>query len=230
MNCIVIDDEILSIKALGKLIENESSLQLLATFSNPVSAKEFLQKEDTQVDLVFLDIRMPLINGMTLAKSLKIDAPIIFTTSDPNFAVEAFEVNALDYLLKPIDAKRFKLAIGKALKNFQLKEKNENGFLYLKKGVALEKVKLDDILYGRALGDQTIIQLKSGCYMRCNESISSLCKKNKELGFIRVHRSFFVYSVNIDSIHKEYIMAGDEKIPIGRYYKDNVLQLAIDKS
>src|SRR5688500_14571663 len=220
MNCIVIDDEPLARQGMEMHIANVASLKLLGSFSNPLAAADFLRKE--QVDLMFLDINMPEISGLEFLKSLR-DAPlVIFTTAYPQYALESYELDAIDYLVKPIRTERFLKAINKAQQHLNLLlqqegtnsvEKIEDDFIFIKADRKYFRVHFKDILYIEGLKDYVIIHTK--------ETKIITAKNVKNIGlqlpgaiFSRVSKSYIVNVQQITSFDHELIYIHNHEIPL----------------
>ncbi|MEL6989341.1 MAG: response regulator transcription factor, partial [Bacteroidota bacterium] len=166
MNVIIVDDEPLAQEVLETYIEQIPELNLVKTCSNAMEANETLKSND--IDLMFLDIQMPQLTGIDFLKTLAKPPMVVFTTAYPNYAIEGFELSALDYLLKPISLERFMKAVNKADELYSLKQKTEivegddNDFFFVKADKKLIKIKYDDILYIEGLKDYVIIRSNEG--------------------------------------------------------------------
>ncbi len=236
LNCIAIDDEPLALDLIEGFISKVSFLNLLKKCNRAMEAIELIQK--SQIDLIFLDIQMPDINGIQLLKSLKNKPMVIFTTAFEQYALESYDLDVIDYLLKPIPFDRFVKAANKALEynnlrniahtgtvNTQLPEKS-NDFFFVKSEYQNVKISLPDILYVEGLKDYIKIYLSGKEKpVLTLMSLKSLEEKLLHSDFIRVHRSFIVSINKIDSFTKSNIHIGDKEIPIGELYIDNVMKL-----
>src|SRR5689334_19373091 len=234
MTCIVVDDEPLARQGMEMNIANVASLQLLGSFSNALAASDFIRKE--KVDLMFLDINMPELNGLDFLKSLR-DAPlVIFTTAYPQYALESYELDAIDYLVKPIRIERFLKAVNKAENHLRLLqqeannsqvEKIEDDFVYIKAERKYFKIYFKDILYIEGLKDYVIL------YTTDNKIITSMNIKTisaqlPDVIFARVSKSYIVNTLHISSFDNELIYIHDTEIPLGQTYKDDFLKQYID--
>lgn len=226
INCIIIDDEPLSRKGLKEYIADIDFLNLLAEFDNALAAGEILRKSDG-VELIFLDIQMPKITGLDFFKTLKNPPPVIFTTAYPQYALEGFEVNALDYLVKPISFNRFLIAAGKAKEFYELRQKNDlagketSDYFFIKADNKLVKIFFDDILFVEALQNYVIIHTSTKNY------ISYLTFKSVEdylpgERFIKVHKSFIISAAKLDCIDGNEMVIGMHRIPMSRSLKEEV--------
>ena len=220
INCIIVDDELSSQKVLKHFISKTEVLQLRATCSNAAEAFEFLQL-NTTIDLIFLDINMPNQSGLDFYKNLKHPPKVIFTTAYPQYAVEGFEVEALDYLLKPISYQRFLTAIGKAIKLFS--EGTEiSDFIILKENKALHKVFFDDILYVEAFGDYVKVHTTNKTIVT-HSTFKNLKEKLPD-HFMQIHKSFCVNTNKLEQIKGNTVIIDTHTIPIGQTYKEKVMK------
>lgn len=240
MNVIIVDDEPLALDVLETYIQQISDLNLVAKCANAIEANEAIKKH--QVDLIFLDIQMPQITGIEFVKSLSNPPLIIFTTAYSNYAVDGFELNAIDYLLKPISLDRFMKAVNKASEQYEMR-KNEhdqgsssepdgNDFVFVKADKKLIKVKYNDIIYIEGLKDYVIIRLE-GSRVITLQTMKSLEEKLPENQFKRIHRSYIVALDKIRAIvgnMVEVFEKGQNKhLPIGKNYRDELLALVNKK-
>jgi len=234
MTCIVVDDEPLARQGMEINIAQISTLQLLGSFSNALAASDFLRKEE--VDLLFLDINMPELNGLDFLKSLR-DAPlVIFTTAYPQYALESYELDAIDYLVKPIRIERFLKSVNKADNHLRLLkqegnnnhvEKIEDDFVYIKSDRKFFKIFFKDILYIEGLKDYVII------YTADNKIITSMNVKTIAAQlpasiFARVSKSYIVNILHITALDNELIYIQHHEIPLGQSFKDDFLKQYID--
>jgi len=216
-NCIIVDDEPLAVQLIESYVRKVDWLNTVNTFSNSLKALQFIQS--SQVDLIFLDIQMPDLNGVQLAKLLDKKTKIIFTTAYPNYALEGFELEALDYLLKPISFERFLAAINRVIKDVAFTSKKENtASIFVKTEHRLQQIKLEEVLFIKGMGDYSNIQLEEKKILTL-ENMSSLTKRLPET-FTRVHRSYIVPMNRVEFIERNRIRIGQELIPIGETYKD----------
>lgn len=221
ISCIIVDDELSSQKVLQHFIAQTEVLDLKETCNNASEAFKYLQLNPS-VDVLFLDINMPQQSGLDFYKNLKNPPAVIFTTAYPQYAVEGFEVNATDYLLKPIAYERFLTAIRKVINNSQTTEESNN-FILLKENKALHKIEFSDILFVEAFGDYVKVHL-------ADKIITTYSTFSGFLGqlpsnFLRVHKSF---SINLNLMTKlsgNQITLDSHKIPIGQTYKAKVLEV-----
>ncbi|MEO6722343.1 MAG: response regulator transcription factor [Ferruginibacter sp.] len=234
MTCIIVDDEPLARQGMEMSIANISSLQLLGSFSNALAANDFIRKE--RVDLMFLDINMPELSGLDFLKSLR-DAPmVIFTTAYPQYALESYELDAIDYLVKPIRIERFLKAVNKAENHLKLLQQDNNNqveniaedFVFIKADRKYFKIYFKEILYIEGLKDYVII------YTADNKIITSMNVKTigaqlPETIFARVSKSYIVNIMHITSFDNELIYIQNNEIPLGQGFKDDFLKQYIER-
>ena len=216
INCVIIDDEELARKLLEAYVDKVDYLNFKGAFENPFEALTFLKLN--QVDLVFLDIQMPEIKGTDLAELLlKSDVKIIFTTAYSEYAIEGFELSALDYLLKPITFKRFL----SALEKFPEVERQYSQHIIIKSGYDLHKVAPEDILYIESDSEYVRYHLESGKKIMANQSLSKLISK-LPTSFLQVHRSFIINGDKVSGLKGRELILGQFKIPVSDSYFENV--------
>lgn len=225
MNCIIVDDEPLAREAIELLVESDARLKLLGTFNNALSASKFM--EDNLVDLVFLDIQMPGITGIEFARTIPRRTLVIFTTAYTEYALDSYEVDAIDYLVKPVEPERFQKAVDKAMiyHALLLQEEKENietidsEYFFVKSDRRYFKVNYKDVLFIEGLKDYVIIQLSDQRIItRMNlKTIYELLPKKE---FLRVNKSYIVNTNHIDSFDNNDIFIGNYEIAIGNTYRD----------
>ena len=228
--CIIIEDEPLAQNVLKKYIGENPSLELVAICNDALEAQSVLIQEN--IDLIFLDINLPKLSGINFIKTLVHSPLIIFTTAYPEFAVEGFELNAIDYLLKPFSFERFLKAVNKALEKLnasptQNSNENEISFIFLKADKKIHRVELETIHYIEAIGDYMKVVTDSG-QLVVNETMKKLQEELPVKSFMRVHKSFIISRNKIKYIEGNYIQVEDKSIPIGATYRNEVLT-SIDK-
>ncbi len=220
ISCLIIDDEPSSQTVLQHLIAKTPVLDLKATCSNTEEAFRYLQLNG-KIDLLFLDINMPKQSGLDFYKSLQNPPQVIFTTAYPQYAVDGFEVNAVDYLLKPIAYERFLTAINKVLNKIE-NTSNETDFIVLKENKALHKVQFEDIQFVEAYGDYVKVHTKEKTIT--THSTFSKFIENLPKYFLRTHKSFSINLNKLNHLSGNQISIDDHKIPIGQTYKQTVLK------
>jgi DNA-binding LytR/AlgR family response regulator len=224
LSCIIIDDEPLARKGLREYIQDVDFLQLVGEFDNPLKATECLTSQT--IDLMFLDIQMPKITGIDFLRSLQHSPQVIFTTAYPQYAVDGFDLNVLDYLVKPISFDRFLKAVMKAkdaLLRTQSSTSPADDFIFIKADNKLVKIFYHDILYVEALQNYVTIHTpnkKHITYLTFKSMEESLPAEQ----FIKVHKSYLVSASKIESIEGNFIRIGQHEIPISRSIKDDVME------
>lgn len=226
MKCIIVDDEPIARKGIEKLINNIPSLELLGCLENAEAAANFIK--DHTVDLFFLDIQMPGLNGIEFAKYIPSTTLVIFTTAFAEYALDSYEVDAVDYLVKPIKPQRFEKAVEKAISYHSMllsEEKNTNveqvekDFVFIKSERRFFKVSFKDMLFVEGLKDYVIIQMEDQrliTHMNL-KTIHEVLPRNK---FFRVNRSYIVNKDHIDSFSNNDVFIGNYEIGIGNHYRD----------
>lgn len=228
LNCFIVDDEPLARQGIREYIQQTQDLNYLGEAGSAEDAIEFLKTNNA--DLIFTDIQMPGINGIDFVRSAGNESLFIFITAYPEYAVEGYELNIIDYLLKPVSYERFLKSVTKAkeylaLKN-QIKEKNQVDYFFIKCGNKFEKILFDDVLYAEALENYVKI------YTRSKMHISYLTFKSLEEylspeKFIRVHKSYIVSLSKIENLDNEIISIGSYEIPLSRNYRAEVMNKVI---
>jgi DNA-binding LytR/AlgR family response regulator len=223
LRCIIIDDEPFARKLLIDYCGKIPQLTLLADFSNGLEALSFLNRNDA--DLIFLDIKMPSISGIDLLKSINNRPKVIFTTAFAEYAIDGFELDAVDYLLKPFDFPRFLKAVNKALvaipdeKSATIQPpKSQDDFLFVKDGRDLVKLYLNDILYIKGQKDYVMFigrERKIMSLMNMKDLEADLSRQ----GFLRIHQSFIVNTKHIQVIANDKIKVNNEYLPVSQTYK-----------
>ena len=225
LRCLIIDDEPSSQLVLKTFIADAGFLELCGIANNAVEALNLLQQH-ADIDLLFLDINMPKISGLTFYKSLQNPPHVIFTTAYSQYAIEGFEVNAIDYLLKPFSFDRFFKAVNKVIENQSGKEgkNHEDSFVLIKSSKTLHKVNPNDILFIEALGDYVKVHLETS-YILTNNTFTAVLESLPELVFIRTHKSFAINFEKMNSLEGNLITISNHKIPIGQKYKTEFLNM-----
>lgn len=223
MKCIIVDDEPLAREGMRMNIGELSNLTLVGEFENAAAANEFLEKN--QVDIMFLDIEMPGLSGLEFLRSLSNAPMVILTTAYPQYAVEAYELDVVDYLVKPIKLERFIKAVAKAEEFLSLAENTavfeaiEDEFIFIKSERKYVKIRFDELLFVEGLKDYVIVHATHGKYMTAM-NVKTIHNKLSEDIFFRVSKSFVINVNHIDDIDGNYVNIREYKIPIGRSYRD----------
>lgn len=230
LKCVIIDDEPLAINVIKNYVSQISSLELLNTFNSAVESMDFIKKNE--VDLVFLDINMPLLSGLDFIQSLDKKPMTIITTAHEEYAVKSYELEVLDYLVKPVPFHRFVKAVNKALKDYEHLKKegssSEKDFLFIKiDKKKLKKVYLDDILVVESLKDYIKIITKTGKYI-VHQTLSSFTDELPSDKFIRIHRSYTISINKVDIIEGNSVEIDSIRYTIGRSYLNDVKKVLLD--
>ena len=221
--CLIIDDEPLAIKVIQEHLENFSDqFECVGTYTKPIEAMPLLNKGG--IDLLFLDINMPSISGIEFLKALPHLPYVIFTTAYREFAVDAFDLNALDYLVKPISTGRFLKGINKFLSLGQTQQSRVKEIVHIKADKKHYNIPAETILYIEGLDNYVKIKTTTNSLI-CYESLSGMEKVLPSETFLRIHRSFIINIYQIDHYTSSYIKLDDRQFTIGRNYKEQVLNI-----
>ncbi|WP_306352416.1 LytR/AlgR family response regulator transcription factor [Flavobacterium sp. '19STA2R22 D10 B1'] len=229
LNCVVVDDSTIQRMTVTKLVNTHSNLNLVGEFSNAIETKNCLSHK--AVDLIFLDIEMPVINGFDLLDGLKIKPQIIFITAKAEYALKAFDYDATDYLHKPISKERFNAAVKRAIDMFQLKKESidEDGeHIFIKSNLKKLKIFTSKIKWIEAYGDyvKVVTEDENHLVLSTMKAFESDLPKNK---FIRVHKSFIINIDKIEKFNSKFAEIGINKIPLSRNKKEDLVKaLATD--
>lgn len=227
MNCVVVDDDKLSRRILEEFIKKTDELELLYSFSNPVEAINTLKKSG-EIDLIFLDIEMPEMNGIEFLNSLKTRSQVIIVSSKGQYAIDAFEFDVTDYILKPIVYNRFFKAVDKASVRFEKEKTNTMGKdeIFIKKNSSLVRLKYGEILWVEALENYVVFNTFKDKYT-IHFTMKAIEQKLPADKFTRVHRSYIVNTSSILIIEDNSVIIktqeGNKAIPIGKSYKENLM-------
>lgn len=227
ITCVIVDDEPIARDILESFIDKTPNLELISSCKNAMEALQVAQTEN--IDLFFLDINMPEITGLSLAKIINNKSQIIFTTAYRDYAVDGFNLSVIDYLLKPIAFDRFLQAIQKVTEptnsNMKVSTENDNkkDFMFVRADRKMVKINFKDILYIESLGDYVKVFTNNDTVIT-RETISNFETTLPSDCFIRVHRSYIVSISKISSYTNEYIEIAKKAVPISRSYKESVLQ------
>lgn len=231
LSCIIVDDEPVARKILEEFTEQVPFLDLLGKFESAMKAEEFLKSR--QPDIIFLDIEMPKVSGLQMLKRVNIESMVILTTAFPQYALDGYELDIIDYLLKPFALHRFLKAVQKAKDFYEMKthpigigsgNTPPPSYIFIKSEKRIEKVELSDILYAEVLGNYLTI------YTDRKKIIAYLTMKSLESqlppsDFIKIHQSFLVNRSKIESVEGNDLMVGTKSLPISRNYRDSVTSL-----
>ena len=227
MNCLIIDDEPLARGGLEAYVKEIEFLQLIGCCEDPMEAVAFLQGP-VPIDLMFLDIQMPKMTGMEFIKTLQNPPLIIITTAYPSFAIESFQLDVLDYLVKPITFQRFFKAANKAQTQFgllnqqkQSKQTSKNDYFFVKCEQQLEKIQLSELLFVEAMQNYVQIHTKRGKFITLIP-LKNIFQELPQTDFIQTHRSFIVAINAVESIEGNILKIGPHQIPISRSLQEEV--------
>lgn len=224
ITAVAIDDEPLALNVIEHFCKQASGIQLVKTFTQPREALQHLEK--FPADLLFLDINMPSLNGIDLYKSLKQDTMVIFTTAYSEYAVESYELSAIDYLLKPFTQDRFEQALAKAREYFQYIHQKQpaSAHLYIRADYSLVKINLHDILFIEGLDDYIKVHIQNQKTLVARSTMKAILDKLPASEFVRVHRSYIVPLKRIEQVRNKTIYINNTEIPIGNSYEQDFLQ------
>ncbi|QRR02170.1 LytR/AlgR family response regulator transcription factor [Dyadobacter sandarakinus] len=229
MNVLLVDDEPHALEVLDNYLANFGQVKIIARCHHAIQAFQVLQQQ--KVDLMFLDVKMPGLKGTDLLRSLKHPPRVIFTTAYQDYAVEGFDLNALDYLLKPIPFERFLRAMDKAFAALQIEKQqpeqtaaaapgSNDAFLYLKVDRKMVKVNVEEILWIESIRDYVKVVLRDKVLIS-KQKISLLEELLSEEHFVRVHRSFIVAVNKVESYHSYKVGIAGKELPIGRNFRND---------
>lgn len=219
-NCIIVDDEPASRELLRRYISETERLNLLGECKHAMEANEFLKKE--RIDLMFLDINMPRISGIQFLRTLSTPPKVIFTTAYPQYAVEGFELDAVDYLLKPFSFERFLKALNKYTSTLETHINPEDRTILLKSNKKLYRISISDIVYLEATGDYVKVFYGTQMIM-VHSTFSDLLEQVASPKLVRIHRSFALAIDKFDHIDGNQIVIKDNRLPIGKVYRRDLL-------
>ena len=228
INCIIIDDEPLACKGLEEYINEKDFLHLAGVYNSGLKAMNIPEQN---IDLVFLDVEMAGLSGLDFYRSMQHPPQVIFTTAYPQYALQGFDVNALDYLVKPISFDRFVKAALKAKEYFEVRTKqfsnelknDDAGFFYVKTDNRIEKIFLDDIFFAEALQNYVCIHTKEKKYTTYL-TFKALEEYLPAVKFLKIHKSFIVAISKVDSIEAGHLNVLNKKLPISRSIKTEVVE------
>lgn len=240
LKTVVIDDELHALELITDYVGKVPSLELVGQFQDAIQALEYLN--NNQVDLLLLDIQMPDLSGIELLESLQTKPLVIFTTAFPEYAVQGFQLDAVDYLVKPILFPRFLKAVNKATTQvqyiLQVSEgkytnfppasdipQKEQGYIFVKVDSHWERIQLTDITYIEANGDYIVIHLQNNTRLMCLQTLSQMLERLDGADFVRVHRSFIVNLARVDTVEKDHLLVAGQDITISKSYRQAFLNL-----
>ena len=226
IKAIAVDDDKIALKVIENFCAGLDYIKIEKTFTDPTEALVYLNKYPA--DLVFLDIDMPYINGLELSKKIKQETMVIFTTTHTEYAIEGFNLNAVDYIGKPYTHERFEQALKKAKTFFSTKTQEENSdepkYLFLRADYALNKISIADISYIQGLDDYIKIFVVDKKPLVVRMTMSEILKKLPTNQFTQVHRSYIVATTRIEKVKNKTVIVGANEIPIGPKYEKEVTE------
>jgi DNA-binding LytR/AlgR family response regulator len=229
VNCLIVDDEPIAREIVKTYCGHLPLLQVIALCGNALEAKAILQKQ--KIDILFLDINMPLLDGIAFLKTLRNQPQVIFTTAYKEYAIDAFDLSVCDYLLKPFSLERFIIAVDKALDKIQkpfvvtheIVDTKPEDYIFIKADGKIFKVQLDDLIYAEAHGNYTKIVTNTNILLPTMtfSNFEELVPKSQ---FLRIHRSFIINKAKITHIEGNRVFINNTEIPIGSNYRDTFLK------
>lgn len=231
IKCLIIDDEQLAIDLMQNHLNRIDDFEIIDTFTDPLKAYPVIENES--IDVLFLDINMPQINGFNFIKNLNNKPLVVFSTAHREYAIKSYEFNVLDYLVKPIKFERLLKAINKIRHNVYNKDahlhnrSNEDPHVFLRTNRKILKVRIKDILYLESLKDYVKVHTIDQNHI-IHSSLTAVTEELKSSGFLRVHNSFAISLSRVDAIDGNVIEINNDKIPIGRKYKGKIKKIILD--
>ncbi|MCE3280028.1 MAG: DNA-binding response regulator [Bacteroidetes bacterium] len=230
MNCIIVDDNTMARTAIKQMITQVDFLNLKHECESPIEAFNYLKKEN--IDLVFLDVEMPEMTGIELIKNLSTRPIIILITTKKEYAVEAFELNVADYLIKPVSMQRFMVAVDRAKELFEKKDNKvevgdkdkDREYIFVRSNSVLTKIKIKEIIYIQALGDYVNIFTSDNKRHTVHITLKGMEEKLHNSKFFRLHRSYLVALDHIDNVEENTAYIGKHPLSIGEQYKKELLK------
>ena len=230
LRCVIVDDEPLAITVLQSKLAKIPGIEVVDTFNDALSVHEYLAERSNEIDFLFLDIEMPSLSGIDLIKSLLKPQLVVITSANKNYAVEGFDLNVVDYVVKPITLERIVKAVNKVKERIEIskidktpKKPEANTSLFLKENKRMVKVVLNDILYIESIKDYVKVVTRNKMVVT-KQKISFFEETLPKEDFVRVHKSFIVATNHIDAYNSSFIEIGFTEIPIGRSFKEDALK------
>lgn len=228
INCIIIDDEPLAINVIKNHLQEFKNIEIVDTFNNPIDAIQTI--ENNNIDVIFLDINMPKMNGLDFLRNTSIKPHVIITTAYREFAIDGYDLDVLDYLVKPIPFPRFLKTINKLTQRLHSNTKNteesKNSYIFLKVDKKLVKVKHEDILYIESLKDYIKVCTTDEKYI-VHKSLTGITEELPSKLFLRIHRSYTIAFDKVNYIEGNSLNINNKRIPIGRKYLSNTKQIIL---
>ncbi|BDX36674.1 DNA-binding response regulator [Tenuifilaceae bacterium CYCD] len=224
LRCVIVDDEPLSIEVMEGYLKKIPNIEVIATFNDAISVMSILSEQD--VDLLFLDIEMPKLSGIDFLRTLANPPMVIITSANKNYAIEGYELNVVDYLLKPITLERVVRGVNKVIEKKSKKaqpQQDTEDYIFLKENKKMVRLNLNSILYLESVKDYVKVVTKNKTVVT-KQNLGYFEQILNPSDFIRVHRSFMVAVKNIDAFSSSSVEIGSLEIPFGRLYKDEALK------
>ena len=232
IKCIIIDDEPLAAEVIENYLKEFSNVEHVGSFTNPLEALELI--ESGEIEAVFIDINMPKMNGLEFIRSIEAKPSFVITTAYREYAVESYDLDVLDYLLKPIPFNRFLKSINKLSLKFNADRSMENAhdsaeksFIFLKVDKKLVRIKYDDIHFIESLKDYIKVFTSEGDFL-AHKSLTSITEELPKSKFLRIHRSFTVSLDKIDALEGNSVLLKGKRIPIGRKYVNHAKDVILN--
>ncbi|TDO22444.1 LytR/AlgR family response regulator transcription factor [Pedobacter duraquae] len=228
MNCLIVDDELLAVELIEDNLRKIPFLKHVASCRNAIDALHVVREQ--QIDLIFLDIKMPGISGLEFIQAMEKPPMIVLITAFEHYALEAFNLNVVDYLVKPVNFARFFSAVGKAHDLFTLRNKpaiqmpSSESHFFVNAGYSLVKIRMTDIAYIEGLKDYVKIILVNDKPVITRINLKDLTEKLPQHDFMRVHRSFIIALDKIESVQKYQVIIRKAEIPIGESYRETLME------
>lgn len=226
IKCIITDDEPLAVKGLHGYAEKTGFLEVVTTCENAIELNAIL-KQQPAIDLLFLDIEMPYMTGIEFLKSLHHPPKVIFTTAYEQYAIQGFELDVLDYLVKPISFERFLKAANKAYDYFSVQQPGDQPYIFIKSDTKLEKLLFNDILFAEALGNYVAFYTTDKKIVT-HATLKSVQEKLPPRQFFQPHKSYLVNMNHISAIEGNILHMGTYEVPISKYQKEEVLEKIVN--
>lgn len=220
IKAIAIDDEPKALGVIKSHVTKMQNLLLVKTFGDPHKALSFLKQQ--QIDLIFLDINMPGMSGMEMLKELRLPPKVIFTTAYSEFALESYSFNAIDYLLKPFEFERFRMAVEKA-EDYIMNREKTHSFFFIKDGFKSVKLNFEEVLFIQGSGNYLDIHTGEKI-LSPRMTFPEITSKLPSSQFIRVHQSYIINLIAVDKIENNHIYIGKDKIPVSTSYRDSLMK------
>lgn len=232
IKCIIIDDEPLAAEVIENYLKEFSNVEYLGSFTNPLEALELI--ESGEIDAVFIDINMPKMNGLEFIRSIEAKPSFVITTAYREYAVESYDLDVLDYLVKPIPFNRFLKSINKLSLKFNAdksvenaSETSEKSFIFLKVDKKLVRIKYVDIYFIESLKDYIKVFTSEGDFL-AHKSLTSITEELPKSQFLRIHRSFTVSLDKIEALEGNSVLLKGKRIPIGRKYVNHAKDVILN--